>query len=192
MSQRDFDGEPNLRSERYFIAHAKLRCGSCRAETGVVAVGLPAGHESLVSDWPDERPAEHDEPVGLGDGTAEFVGQGDVGDGSGEAIWENADGAAFLFHLDALPASVLHRLAGTSPGYRRAVAESMRYYANHCETCGAMFEDEELFCEPGGAFSPTTEADAGAVALTVVDEPIQARAGGYAIAPQFFELIVTV
>jgi hypothetical protein len=191
VSPRDFDGEPNLRSERYFIAHAKLRCGSCGAATGVVAVALPAGHESSVLDWPDEPPAEHDEALCVqGDGTAEFVGQEDVGDESGEASWEKAAGAAFLFYLDALPASVLHRLAGISAGYRR-VAGSMRYYANHCETCGAMFDDEELFCEPGGPFSPTAEADARAIALTEVDEPIRARAGGYAIAPQFFEFIAT-
>jgi hypothetical protein len=188
MNQNDPDGELNVRSERYILAHTRCRCGSCRAETDIVALALPPGHESLTLDFQ----ADGDTSAGHAGASAECNGDGPAGyagDESGEYVWESAASAVFLFYVESLPASVHGRLSAISRGYRRAVGESAAYYANHCEACGRMFDDQELFCEPEGAFLPTNAADAAAIRLTAIDEPIGARAAGYAVAPQSFEFM---
>jgi hypothetical protein len=59
------------------------------------------------------------------------------------------------------------------------------YWANHCERCGALQEDHELFCEPEGAFLPTSPAAAATIELLSVHECLEAGAAGYAIDPAF-------
>jgi hypothetical protein len=48
-------------------------------------------------------------------------------------------------------------------------------------------EDHDLFCEPDGAFLPTTPQSAGSVTLERVDEALEAGAVGYACDPQFID-----
>ncbi len=50
-----------------------------------------------------------------------------------------------------------------------------------------MLDDHDLFCEPEGAFLPTSQAQAAAIQLVRIDEPLEAAAAGYACDPQFFE-----
>ncbi len=50
-----------------------------------------------------------------------------------------------------------------------------------------MLDDHDLFCEPEGAFLPTSHARAAAIQLLRIDEPLEAAAAGYACDPQFFE-----
>ena len=59
------------------------------------------------------------------------------------------------------------------------------YWANHCEACDSLLDDQDLFCEPGGAFLPSSEAAAGAIDLIVFEERFEVAAGGYAPAVQF-------
>jgi hypothetical protein len=49
-----------------------------------------------------------------------------------------------------------------------------------------VFDDQELFCEPGGAFLPTSESAAGLIDLLPIDLAFEAVAGGYAHEPSFF------
>jgi hypothetical protein len=53
-----------------------------------------------------------------------------------------------------------------------------------------LIEDHDLFCEPDGAFLPTTAESAAAVTLERVDEALEAGAVGYACDPQFLGSMV--
>jgi hypothetical protein len=96
-----------------------------------------------------------------------------------EDSWEIADHHALLFHIDYLPAAVSTRLQAQG-AYRCDT-----HWINHCESCGAPQDDLELFCEPEGAFLPTSESSAALIEIRPVDEPFEAAAAGYAIEPQF-------
>jgi predicted nucleic acid-binding Zn ribbon protein len=158
----------NVRSSGYWIAHATGECDRCRAETRLVALALPPHHHSLALDWD----IEEDEPVAYS--------------------WETAECSAFLFYVEYLPEQVRRRLQAASKGYGFAFSERAQgsYWANHCATCGALIEDHDLFCEPDGAFLPTTAATAAAVSLERVDESFEAGAIGYACDPQFLDSMV--
>ena len=96
-----------------------------------------------------------------------------------EDTWEIADHHALLFHIDYLSAAVIMRLQAQG-AYRRDT-----HWINHCRSCGAPQDDLELFCEPEGAFLPTSASSAALIELLSVDEPLEAAAAGYAIEPQF-------
>jgi len=158
----------NVRSGSYWIARATGECDRCRAETRFVALALPPQHESLALDWDIEE---------------------------GELVahhWETAERGAFLFYVEYLPEEVRRRLQAASKSYRFALSERTQgsYWANHCATCGALIEDHDLFCEPDGAFLPTTAATAAAVTLERVDESFEAGAIGYACDPQFLDAMI--
>jgi hypothetical protein len=155
----------NVRSSSYWIAHATGRCEGCRAETRCVALALPPSHQSLVLDWD----GQDDESVAYN--------------------WETAECSAFLFYIEYLPDETRRRLQAASEGYRFAFSERTQesYWANHCAACGALMEDHDLFCEPDGAFLPTTAQSAAAVTLERVGEALEAGAVGYACDPQFLD-----
>ncbi len=156
----------NVRSSRYLIAHTTGPCGHCRASTPLIALALPAGHET-VDDMPDDVPAL-ETPHGT---------------------WSAAAAGALLFYVEYLPESVQRRLSDLAPFYRSSSTDdtAASYWANRCIHCGAAQDDEELFCEPGGAFLPVTQAAAASIRLQPIEAAIEAAAAGYAYQPQFFE-----
>ena len=105
--------------------------------------------------------------------------------------WETAAVNAFIFYVDYLPDEVGRQLQLFSPSYRLAYSDETldTYWANHCERCGALQSDHELFCEPAGAFAPISESEAAAIELTVIEAPFEASAAGYAYQPEFFEFM---
>ena len=161
--------EINARSDGYLVARSTGACSCCGAATLVLALVLPAGHETLAMD------ADTDTDTG--------------GQALAAEVWDAALCNAFLFYVGYLPDAIQHRLNEFSPLYRFAHSAVTLgwYWANHCESCGSMLEDHELFCEPEGAFLPTGHAAAAAIQLVRIDEPFQASAAGYACDPQFLE-----
>ncbi|MGA2398180.1 MAG: hypothetical protein ABSG30_09000 [Steroidobacteraceae bacterium] len=155
----------NVRSDSYWIVHALGECGGCRAATRFVALALPPRHQSLTLDWDVRRD--------------EFVSY----------RWETAESSAFLFYIEYLSDDARRRLQAAAPSYRFALSERTQgsYWANHCASCGAPVDDHDLFCEPDGAFLPTSAATASAVTLVRVEEVLEAGVVGYACSPQFFE-----
>src|SRR5579859_2550820 len=154
----------NVRSRGYCIAHTLGSCPNCGGKTRVVALALPAGHETLsLADTEPEGPDLE--------------------------CWDTAASGAFLFYIGYLPDEVRHRVQAVVRAYRWTLSADTHgsYWANHCEHCDALLEDHELFCEPEGAFMPASAAGAAAIALTRVDEPFAANAAGYAHEPQFLE-----
>jgi hypothetical protein len=168
MVDSDSKANINVRSSSYWIARATGECSCCRAETRLVALALPPQHQSLELDWDIEK----DEVV--------------------DYRWEAAELGAFLFYVEYLPEEIRQRLQAASQGYRFAFSKRAlgSYWANHCATCGALIEDHDLFCEPDGAFLPTTPMSAAAVTLERVDEALEAGAAGYACDPQFLDSMI--
>jgi hypothetical protein len=154
----------NHRSLTYSIARALQRCGSCARLTPVVAVLLPPGHEIL----------EFDEDADEESTAAE--------------VWEAAEAGALLFFIEYFPEAVQGRLQGLSQHYQLSHADAgPLYWTNHCSLCGSRQDDFELFCEPEGAFAPTSEEAAALIRLHAVSEPFEAEAAGYAYAPELFD-----
>jgi hypothetical protein len=155
----------NRRAQRYFVAQTQGVCGDCQRSTALVAVGLWPGHEVLELD--DEA----------------------LDDAHANDVWEVANHAAFLFQVAYLPSAAQSRITEICPAYALDHDESgdELYWANHCEHCAAPFDDQDLYCEPGGAFLPVSEADAGLIQLCNIDESFAAAAAGDAPEPPFFD-----
>jgi len=155
----------NVRSKDYLIARTARPCAHCGVRTTLVALVLPPSHETLSQ-------AEGDEEL--------------------PDSWDEVPWSAFLFYVGYLPDRVQQRMQASSKTYRPAVSPAApeSYWANHCEHCGSLQEDHDLFCEPEGAFLPVDAASASAIELTRIDEPIAAAAAGYACAPEYLEHMI--
>ena len=177
--------EINIRSPRYYIARTVSTCWHCGSPTALVGIAVPPGHETLdvdddASDEDSRGETPHPEHP--------------------PAAWSVADHNAFLFYVDSLPAAVQKRINQHQPVYRPldpdAVATpapgggSGSYWANHCEKCGCQLDDHELFCEPEGAFLPTSASAAAAIRLLLVDEPFETSAAGYSYEPPLFDVMI--
>ena len=155
--------EINIRAPRYYIARTRGVCPQCGMLTDLFALALPSGHETLDVD----------------------EGAGDV---AAADAWIFANQPALIFHVGYLNADVAARLASLTSSYRIAQQDPAAEpaWANHCEACASPFDDEEMFCEPGEAFFPSSEAGAAAIRLLPIEDPLEAAAGGYSFDPNFF------
>ena len=157
----------NIRSRRYFIARSVTTCPACRSRTEVLGVGVPAGFETLI---PDDTALTEDDA---------------------HDIWEAVPQAAFFFHIDQIPRAVSERVTRLSDSFRFVTGAdvAVSHWSNHCAHCNLPLDDQELFCEPGGAFVPLSIRRAKSVRLSHVDEPFAASAAGCAYQPEFFEFM---
>ena len=160
----------NFRAAHYWIARTAGLCPRCHGDTPLVALMLPPDHEALSVDEDDASPG------------VDVV--------SGSDIWESVPRHAFLFYVESLPGEARRHLQALAPKYRFAASPATRgaYWANHCARCDSFQEDQDLFCEPEGAFSPVSSSAASGIELLPVAEAIEASAAGYALDPQFVEL----
>lgn len=97
------------------------------------------------------------------------------------ADWEIFPCSAFLFHLERLAPAVEERLYSRSA--RRG--STLRDQINRCTRCDYVWSDDELFCEPGGAFLPLSDREAQRLTFEPVAEPLWASVGGHAPDPVF-------
>jgi hypothetical protein len=157
----------NVRSQGYLIARTAGACSRCGLKTRLVALVLPPSHEAMSLAEDEQNGPEADS-------------------------WDPVPCSAFLFHVGYLPDEVRQRLEGFSKTYRPAASAAAQgsYWANHCEHCGSLQEDQDLFCEPEGAFFPVDAASASVIELTHIDEPFEAATGGYACEPQYLEHMI--
>jgi len=185
-SHENYSHEINIRSPRYYIARTVSTCWHCGSPTALVAIAVPPGHETLdvdddASDEGSDGETQHREHPA--------------------AAWSAADHNAFLFYVDFLPAAVQERINQYQPAYRSLDAAAAApapaagggpgsYWVNHCEKCGCQLDDHELFCEPEGAFLPTSESTAAAIHLVLVDEPFETSAAGYSYEPPLFDAMI--
>jgi hypothetical protein len=164
MSDFNIGMDGNVRSRGYFVVRTSGKCPCCRASTPLVALALPPEHEILSTDADEES------------------------ENAAPDTWEAAGCSALLFYVANLPESVKRRVAQLSQLYRYAYSAATQesYWANHCERCGSLLEDHDLFCEPEGAFLSTSGENAAALEGIWIDEPIEAEAGGYSCDPALF------
>jgi hypothetical protein len=151
------DVEMNLRAPYFLLGMKAAACDNCRSSTPVFALVLGAGH-SLSS------PADDDEGAGT---------------------WETATGHALLFHVDAVGLVAQAQLARLAPSFHRDAEAPDAGWVNHCGQCQEALPDSELFCEPGGAFLPTSVEAARRIEFLHVESSFEARAAGYAYEPAF-------
>lgn len=99
--------------------------------------------------------------------------------------WTPQGECAVLFYVGRICEPVRRRLAALAPDFRLPPGDDREepHWTNHCERCAAPASDEELHGEAGGAFVPMSPAQAGAVELVVVQEPLEADAAGYGLDP---------
>jgi hypothetical protein len=104
-----------------------------------------------------------------------------------EDEWQPADVSAFLFYVTELPEGVRCQLTQACSFFRltRDPESSDPYWANHCEHCDELVNDDELHCEPGG-FMPGHADEAQTISLIEVRQAFRAVAAGYAVDPEFF------
>jgi hypothetical protein len=150
----------NVRAPCFLLARTQGACGRCGAPLRLFALVVPPGHETLEED---------DSPAG--------------------ETWQVARHHAFLFHVGLLPAAIRALLEQHALSYRAgaSAAEHGDSWANHCARCGAAQDDQDLFCEPGGAFFPVDEAGARGIELQGFDAAFAAAAGGYAHELEFYD-----
>jgi hypothetical protein len=160
----------NFRASRYWIARTAGVCPHCNGATPLVALMLPPGHEALSVDEEDASPGV-DVPFG-------------------SDIWERVPRHALLFYVESLPDEARRHLQALAAKYRFAASPTTRgaYWANHCACCDAFQEDQDLFCEPEGAFLPVSSAAASSIQLLPMAQALEVAAAGYALDPQFVEL----
>lgn len=159
----------NVRSKDYLIARTAGRCAHCGVRTLLVALVLPPSHETRSL-------AEDDADGALCDS------------------WDQVPCSAFLFYVGYLPDGVQQRMQTCGGTYRPAVSPATQgcYWANHCEHCGSVQEDHDLFCEPEGAFHPVDAASARVIELTRIEEPFAAVAAGYACEPEYLQHMIRI
>ena len=167
MSEIPSLADANVRSQTYYIARTNVPCWHCGSSTGLLALAVPDGHETLDEDAQAAN-ADGGEPA--------------------SNAWQSANANAILFYVESLPDAVQNRLKQLSQFFRLAhsAATLSSFWANHCEQCGTLLGDHELHCELGGAFMPSSEAAAANIQLLHIPEPFQAVAAGYAVEPEFF------
>lgn len=163
MSNNMHEVRFNMRAAGYFVAQAIAACARCRQATRLIALGLPAHHEVLE---PDDVPDDAD----------------------AMDAWVRADHPALLFQIAHLSENVRMQVAGIQPAYspKISAAGGESWWTNHCEHCGSPFDDQDLFCEPGGAFFPVSDAEARLIQVLTRDEAIEVDASGYAPEPAFY------
>jgi hypothetical protein len=163
MNDSSPDDSVNVRCDRYLIARSRAICPRCGAETRVVALMMPPRHETRSGN--EERDS-----------------------------WDGTESHAFLFYVESLPDAVRQRMKALAPMYRFAASPAAQcsYWANHCDRCGGIQEDHDLFCEPEGAFLPISPEAASIIELFPMDETLEAAAAGHAMDPAFIEFMLRV
>ena len=145
----------NVRSDNFVLLGARAECPHCGSATKVVALGVAREHQ-----WRDEDSANS---------------------------WYRATTPAVLFHISYLAPAPSAAIAARCPGFRPLAGGAAQdtLWCNHCASCQRPLPDDELHCEPGGAFMPLNAA-AGGFELELIRIPLAAQAGGYAPEPPFY------
>jgi hypothetical protein len=94
---------------------------------------------------------------------------------------EGAGGEVCIFSgVTRLPPDLLAYVRKRRPTYRLSYSRTagMKYFANTCGSCGALFGDFYLHDEPGGAFFPDSEEDAARMRVEEIPLRSEIRIAG--------------
>jgi len=142
----------NVRAPFYYIAETSHECARCVARTRAYGFLLPPGHAVL-----------------------------NVGDTEEDDTWDVGDEATIISFITHLVPSVADRLRRITPLYRlsQTLQDPTGFWYNHCERCGWMLSETQLFEAPGAGFLAFTEQDAARISLLRVDAGFAACAQSY-------------
>jgi hypothetical protein len=151
---------PNVRSASYLLATAVRQCWRCRAQTGVCAIMLPAGHETL---YVEDDPADD--------------------------YWELSDEPTLLSYIRDLAPAASIQLQALAPHYRVDYSQTTQsfYWMNHCEHCAAKLGDFDTNNEFGVAFDPANAVQAASISIREIFEPFTASCGCYTYGIEQFQ-----
>lgn len=100
----------------------------------------------------------------------------------GEAMGEvtETDDMFIIRELDVMPEALLAELTARNPSFRRQHSNTVcgSYYANTCPECDRLTGDFFLHAQPGGAFFPTSTAEAAAIKVERLQFPEPVLVGG--------------
>jgi hypothetical protein len=115
----------------------------------VYALAVPAPHYSLHSD-----------------------------DEDGPGTWQLTHAPTVLLHVEVVSSAAANRLRELAPGYRLSFspAAGASRWANHCDLCSELLEDDDLHCEPEAAFMPISPEAAHTIRLTDIRHPLEVSA----------------
>jgi hypothetical protein len=99
--------------------------------------------------------------------------------------WYRATGPAVLFNLSHLGAALFAAIEEQCRSFRPMDGQANALWLNHCAECDRPLSDDELHCEPGGAFMPLG-TEAARFDLRHVPVVFSGLAGGYAPEPPFY------
>lgn len=104
------------------------------------------------------------------------TGYESLGDGG---RWYRSPTPAIARNVTKLSDQVAERICAGHVGFRFGISKSAKisYWFNHCLTCGAKQGDHMAHTQPGGAFFPTSTAQAAEMDLVAIPEPIELVAG---------------
>ncbi|WP_153899428.1 DUF5710 domain-containing protein [Pseudomonas aeruginosa] len=141
--------DPNLASDHFYILSTPARCWKCKSPTIVYALGLPAGHE--YSEYRDSN---------------------------NRKIWNTATWQAITSFVRRIPRSVFILLNEKAPGYKPAYSAQAgyRYFMNRCDVCGTTIGDFPMHNEPGGEFHPANINEMKHIKVERIDSEFEANA----------------
>jgi hypothetical protein len=151
--------DPNVRASKYLIAWTVMPCPHCSESTRLVALALPQGHEVLDAET------------------------------ESSSSWQPTAACALLFYVSSICHSARTRLLQLFPSFHpdRGEETSDSHWVNHCEHCNQSISDDELHCEPEGAFLPAGNAQGSNIFFVPMEEAFEASAAGYSLEPEFFQ-----
>ncbi|MCZ6690352.1 MAG: hypothetical protein O7H41_12170 [Planctomycetota bacterium] len=91
------------------------------------------------------------------------------------------DTVSVFSEVTSLPKELLAHMRKRCPTYRLRYSRTaeMRYFANTCGSCAALFGDFYLHSEPGGAFFPDSEEAAARMSVEVLPVRGEIRIAGW-------------
>ena len=147
----------NFRASKFLLLRSTLRCPHCRRATRVHALALPPGHAALAE--PDEG-----EP----------------------ACWQTVPLPVVLACIDYLDPDAAQLLAERDARLQPPATGEVGW-RNRCEHCNGSIDETELHAEPGAPFMPRTAADAAALMLECLSQPIRLAAAEASLDPPWFD-----
>jgi hypothetical protein len=148
----------NARAHHYYLLEGVQPCTGCGGKSRVHGIVLPTGHEVRLQ------------------------GEEDLDDG-----WERSDEPSLLAFVTSLAPSVATRMRQETYCYRARYTFPVPSYHNHCQWCGAMFDDYALYATPGYGFDVLSETEAAAIEVTVVHSGFAGAADHFSYGVAFLD-----
>ncbi|WP_449116731.1 DUF5710 domain-containing protein [Pseudomonas viridiflava] len=170
----DLEHEPEfgVRAPYYYVIESVSDCWKCSSRTRVFSFMLPENHEEF------DYFVDEDEDFSLASNLGE---------------WKCHEYRGTVSNVQSLSPKVTKQIRRFTDHFKYAYSKTAdsRYLMNHCEHCGAKLGDFFMHGEPGGAFFPTSPAQAQQMILARIDERFDADCSVGFATEDFFDWMQT-